>query len=115
MRGGLMRLYSRFTLTVILAAGFGANAQDVAFGYQQGSKGNGPCNSRLQRSPVPFVCVLYNERETQKAFTSGRKATLNTACVPGLNVLSVVFRRVRDFLAYVSWRGFLRGQMSNCD
>jgi hypothetical protein len=30
-----MRLYSRFTLTVILAAGFGANAQDVAFGYQR--------------------------------------------------------------------------------
>jgi len=94
-----MRLYSRFTLTVILVAGFGANAQDVAFGYQQGSKGNGPCNSRLQRSPVPFVCVLYNERETQKAFLSGLKATLNPACAHGLNVLSVVWRQVLDFIA----------------
>jgi hypothetical protein len=68
-----MRLYSRFTLTVILVAGFGANAQDVAFGYQQGSKGNGPCNSRLQRSPVPlFVLSVTKEKHRRPSLQAGK-------------------------------------------
>jgi hypothetical protein len=66
MRRVLMRLYSRFTLAVILAAGIGANAQDVASDTSKAAKDSGHATAKAAQA---------TEHGTEKAVEKTSSAT----------------------------------------